>query len=71
MHMKQSSSRKVPLQLRSPETLDALSRTLRSRALADGHPDIAHKLTYVFGHAQCAECDAVFNVVEAITTRWG
>ncbi|MFJ4078652.1 hypothetical protein ACIP2Z_06860 [Streptomyces iakyrus] len=71
MYMKQSTSRKVPLQPRSPETLDGLARTLHSRALADGHPDIAHKLTYVFGNAQCAECDAVFSVGEAITTRWG
>ncbi|MGW2762851.1 hypothetical protein [Streptomyces sp. NPDC001275] len=71
MYMKQSAARKVPLQPRSSEALDGLARTLHSRALADGHPDIAHKVTYVFGDAQCAECDTVFSVEEAITTRWG
>ncbi|GAB2467666.1 hypothetical protein [Streptomyces incanus] len=71
MYMEQPGARKVPLQPRSSEALDGLARTLYSRALADGHPDIAHKVTYVFGDAQCAECDTVFSVEEAITTRWG
>lgn len=70
MYTEQSAARKVPLQPRSPEALGGLARTLHSRALADGHPGIAHKLTYVFGNAQCAECDVVFSVEEAITTRW-
>jgi hypothetical protein len=50
--------------------LDGLAERLYSRALADDHPDIARKLTYVFGNAQCAECDAVFSVEEAIVARW-
>ncbi|GGY88686.1 hypothetical protein GCM10010365_03440 [Streptomyces poonensis] len=71
MYMKQSAARKVPPQPQSPRVLDGLARTLHSRALTDGRPGVAHKLTYVFGNAQCAGCDAVFSVEEAITTRWG
>lgn len=39
-------------------------------AIADGHPDAARNLTFVFGRARCADCDAVFGVAEAVTARW-
>jgi len=71
MYMKPTAARKVPLRPLAPAALNGLAQSLHSRALADGHPEIAHKLTYVFGDAQCAECDAVFSVEEAMIARWG
>ncbi|MFI0961024.1 hypothetical protein ACH4S8_06375 [Streptomyces sp. NPDC021080] len=72
MYMEPSTSaRQVPLRPRAPEALEGLAQRLHSRAFADGQPDIARKLTHVFGDAQCAECDAVFSVEEAIVTQWG
>jgi hypothetical protein len=71
MYMEPSTTaRQVPLRPQAPAALDGLAERLYSRALADDHPDIARKLTYVFGNAQCAECDAVFSVEEAIVARW-
>ncbi|MCZ1002041.1 hypothetical protein O1M63_34875 [Streptomyces mirabilis] len=64
-------ARQVPLRPQAPAALEGLGQRLYSRALSDGHPDIARKLTYVFGDAQCAECDAIFSVEEAIVSRWG
>lgn len=61
----------VPLRPRAPAALDGLAQRLHSRALADGQPDIARKVTCVFGDAQCAECAAVFSVEEAIVAQWG
>lgn len=42
----------------------------RARAVADGQHDVASKLTYVFGSACCAECDALFRVGHTIVARW-
>ncbi|MFB7739194.1 hypothetical protein ACFC08_33405 [Streptomyces sp. NPDC056112] len=71
MYMKSTAARRVPLRPQAPSSLEGLAQRLHTRALADGHPGIAHKLTYVFGEAQCADCDEVFSVEEAIVTRWG
>ncbi|MFK0191752.1 hypothetical protein [Kitasatospora sp. NPDC090308] len=46
-----------------------LAGRLRERILADGRPDLAHKLTY--GTACCAECGTPFDVAEAVVARWG
>ncbi|WRZ88673.1 hypothetical protein OHB54_06125 [Streptomyces sp. NBC_01007] len=72
MYMRTSTSaRQVPLRSQAPASFEGLAQKLHSRALTDGQPDIARKLTYVFGSAQCAECDAVFSVEEAIVAQWG
>jgi hypothetical protein len=71
MYMKETRARKVPLQPQPSSALEGLARRLHARALADGQPDVAHKLTYVFGKAQCAQCDAIFSVAEAVIARWG
>ncbi|MDX3548214.1 hypothetical protein PV729_37115 [Streptomyces europaeiscabiei] len=72
MYMEPSpTARQVPLLPQAPTALEGLAQRLYSRALADGQPDIASKLTYVFGNAQCAECDAVFSVEETIVARCG
>ncbi|KAB1978649.1 hypothetical protein [Streptomyces triticiradicis] len=70
MYMRPSTTAKrVPLRPRDPAALEGIGQKLHSRALTDGHPGIASKLTYVFGDAQCAECDVVFSVEEAIVSR--
>ncbi|MEV5733385.1 hypothetical protein [Streptomyces sp. NPDC052292] len=69
MYMSETTARKMPLQPADTSALEGLAQRLHSRALADGQTDVAQKLTYVFGKAQCAECDEVFSVAEAITTR--
>ncbi|WP_062651742.1 hypothetical protein [Streptomyces maremycinicus] len=71
MYMRASTSAgQVPLRPRTSATLEGLGQRLHSRALADRRPDIARKLTYVFGDAQCAECDVVFSVEQAIVGHW-
>lgn len=71
MYMNETAAKKTPLQPADCAALEGVAQRLHSRALADGQTDLAHKLTYVFGNAQCAECDAVFSVPEAVATRWG
>lgn len=71
MYMNETGAMKIPLQPADFSALEGLARNLHSRALADGQTDVATKLTYIFGRAQCAECDAAFRVADAITTRWG
>jgi hypothetical protein len=70
MYMRDSPSRKLPLEPQEPSQMQGLARRLHARALADGHPDIAHKLTFVFGRASCADCETDFDVAEAINARW-
>ena len=73
MYMNDTSStrKRIPLQPEDPAALDGLAKRLHTRVLADGHPDIAHKLTYVFGSAHCAECGALFRVDQAVGARCG
>ncbi|MEU9942893.1 hypothetical protein [Streptomyces lavendulae] len=47
-----------------------MAKRLHGRALADGQHGVASNLTYVFGSAYCAECDAPFRVDHAIVARW-
>ncbi|WP_433455051.1 hypothetical protein ACQPXS_43890 [Streptomyces sp. CA-142005] len=70
MYMSETAAKRIPLQPANPSALEGLAQRLHSRALADDQTDVAHKLTYVFGEARCAECDALFSVAEAIATRW-
>lgn len=69
MYMNEGTTGKVPLRPAEPSALEGVARRLHDRALADGHPDVATKLTFVFGRANCAECDAVFDVAEAVADR--
>ncbi|MGW1670654.1 hypothetical protein [Streptomyces sp. NPDC002324] len=70
MYMNETAAKKIPLQPADSSALKGLAQRLRSRALADNQADVAGKLTYLFGRAQCAECDAVFSVADAVATRW-
>jgi hypothetical protein len=67
MYMRDSAAPKLPLTPAAPATLRGPARSLHARALADGHPEIATALTYAFGHARCAECEAGFSVEAAVT----
>ncbi|MFJ5880085.1 hypothetical protein [Kitasatospora cineracea] len=71
LYMLHTPAKHFPLQPRDPSALQGLARRLHERILADGHPDLAHKLTYVFGTARCAECDVPFEIAEAVVARWG
>ncbi|MCY0939563.1 hypothetical protein [Streptomyces sp. H34-S4] len=71
MYMNHTPAKQFPLQPQDPSALQGLPGRLHTRILADGHPDLAHKLTYVFGTALCADCDTPFDVAEAVVARWG
>ncbi|MBT2369306.1 hypothetical protein J7E88_29375 [Streptomyces sp. ISL-10] len=59
----------LPLHTAAPRTLDGLGRRLYELALADGHEDVAHALTYAFGEATCPQCERRFSVVGQVVAR--
>jgi hypothetical protein len=59
----------LPLHPASPGTLDGLGRRLHELALADGHEDVAHALTYTFGEATCLECERRCSVAGQVIAR--
>lgn len=69
-YMKDPEARRGSLQPAQPSSVSALGQRLYATALADGHPDVAEKITYVFGRACCAECGEDFQVEEAVAARW-
>lgn len=71
MYMDDTGTKRIPLRPAAPATLEGLAERLHTRMRADGHPDVAEQLTYVFGDAECAECGADFRVEEAVVERWG
>ncbi|MGC5005205.1 hypothetical protein [Streptomyces sp. NBC_00353] len=71
MYMRHTPAKQLPLQPQDPSVMQGLARRLHARMVTDGHPDLALKLTYVFGRAQCADCGMPFSVEEAVVTRWG
>ncbi|MET8575722.1 hypothetical protein [Streptomyces sp. NPDC005012] len=66
MYFKRPPAHTVPLQPQDPATAEGLLPRLHARVLADGHPEIAARLPYVFGHAHCAHCGEFFSVPDAI-----
>jgi len=70
MYFKRPPADTIPLQPRDLATAEGLLPRLHARALSDGHPEVAAKLPYVFGHAHCAHCGVLFSVPEAILARW-
>ncbi|MER7173419.1 hypothetical protein [Streptomyces mesophilus] len=71
MYMRHTPARHLPLRPQDPSAMRGLAGSLHTRMAADGHPDLAQKLTYVFGSAQCADCELPFGVAEAVVARWG
>ncbi|MFF6807537.1 hypothetical protein [Streptomyces sp. NPDC012616] len=67
--MNETAAKKIPLQPADSSALEGLAQRLHSRALADNQADAAGKLTCIFGRAQCAACDAVFSVADAVATH--
>ncbi|MGW0185723.1 hypothetical protein ACWDV7_08240 [Streptomyces sp. NPDC003362] len=59
----------LPLHPAAPGTLDGLGRRLYELALADGHEDVAHALTYAFGEATCRQCGGRCSVVGQVVAR--
>ncbi|MFC8794142.1 hypothetical protein [Streptomyces cinereoruber] len=57
-----------PLRPTRPADLEGLGRRLHDIALADGHHDVAHALTFVFGSATCPDCETDFSVADRITS---
>ncbi|MER7584481.1 hypothetical protein [Kitasatospora sp. NPDC097691] len=53
-----------------PADLDGIGRRLHDLALAEGRPEVAHALTYVFGRATCPDCECDFAVAEQIGADW-
>ncbi|WUI02432.1 hypothetical protein OHR68_11715 [Spirillospora sp. NBC_00431] len=70
LYMNDTDSRRTPLLPARPSSLEGLAQRLYARAVADGHPEVASKLTYLFGGARCAECDQPFGVAEVVAARW-
>ncbi|MET9467705.1 hypothetical protein ABZY44_23470 [Streptomyces sp. NPDC006544] len=69
-YMNATAGHRRELQPADPSSMEGMAGRLHARALADGQHDVASKLTYVFGSAYCAECDAPFRVDHAIVARW-
>ncbi|MER6391559.1 hypothetical protein ABT236_24225 [Streptomyces sp. NPDC001523] len=46
-----------------------MANRLHARALADDLHEVASRLTYAFGSAYSAECNALFRVDHAIAAR--
>jgi hypothetical protein len=59
-------ARPQPLLPASVDALAGAARRLHTRALTDGHPLIAEKLTYLFGTAGCAYCETTFQLGRAV-----
>lgn len=71
MYMRDTDSKRLRLVPADPAELVGIGKRLHTRAIADGHPDVAAKLAYVFGRADCPACGERFRVDEAIVARWG
>ncbi|MEV6353519.1 hypothetical protein [Streptomyces hydrogenans] len=59
-----------PLRPTSPAGLAGLGRRLHDIARADGHHEVAHLLTFVFGSATCPDCDIAFSVADQVSADW-
>lgn len=69
-YMNEAAGHRRELRPAAVSSLEGLAGRLHARALADGQRKVASNLTYVFGSAYCAECDALFRVDHAIVARW-
>ncbi|THA28395.1 hypothetical protein E6W17_41090 [Streptomyces sp. A1547] len=69
-YMNDAAGRRRELQPAAISSLEGLAERLHARALTDGQHKVADALTYLFGSAHCAECDALFRVDHAIVSRW-
>ncbi|MDI9887185.1 transposase [Streptomyces sp. HNM0645] len=59
-----------PLLPANPANLDGIGRRLHDIALSDGHHEVAHVLTHVFGHATCPDCETNFSVADQVSADW-
>ncbi len=70
LYMNEATGHRKELQPAAISSLEGLAKRLHVRALTDGQHKVADALTYIFGSAYCAECDALFRVDQAIVARW-
>ncbi|MER5642710.1 hypothetical protein ABT095_37960 [Kitasatospora sp. NPDC002227] len=60
---------RTPLRPADPAELEGLAKQLHDRALADGQPVVALRLTYLFGRAACTDCGTVFSVADSVVAN--
>jgi hypothetical protein len=60
----------LPANPANPANLDGMGRRLHGIALSDGQHEVAHALTYVFGHATCPDCETDFSVADQVSADW-
>ena len=62
-HVHATHARQAPLRPQDPSVMQGLARRLHARMVADGHPDLAHKSTYVFARpsARTAACPSALR----------
>jgi len=56
-------SRDEPVQI---SALSGIARTLYDMAISAQQEPLAHRITYLFGNAECPHCEAVFSIPEGI-----
>ena len=56
----------TPLPPVQPSDMDGLGLRLHSMSINAGQGSTAEALTYVFGHATCTQCNAVFRVADRV-----
>jgi hypothetical protein len=66
MYVRDAVAPRLPLLPADPADLHGIGRRLYLRAIADGHPDVATKLTYVLGRADCPACGKRFPLDDAV-----
>jgi hypothetical protein len=71
MYMRNTDTKRLPLLPADPAALTGIGRRLHDRAMADGQAELATKLTYVFGRADCVTCGERFRVDKAVVAQWG
>ncbi|TGN73979.1 hypothetical protein E5083_24720 [Streptomyces bauhiniae] len=59
-----------PLLPANPADLGGIGRRLHEIAVSDSQHEVAHALTYVFGHATCPDCETHFSVADQVSADW-
>jgi hypothetical protein len=57
---------KTPLRPADPTKLDGAGHRLYQASLRAGQPSVATALTYLFGRAECTQCNTIFRVSDQV-----
>lgn len=63
----EADAKKIPLRPANPAVMDGIGRRLHDIALTDGHPEVAHAMTCIFGDATCPDCETGFSVADQVS----